>query len=157
MGSSPIAPTMTREDIYKLPKSAGIYCIKNTINGKRGNVKNNSSVLQKLEIQTKHYKSATREINFIKKKLEAMINIKGKKEIQLSEFSQKGKEEFDQTIDGKKIRIDKINEIAEKIRHIQEELNTLNKEYKQLQVKKEKYADQIKKLKVEMEENIKEL
>ena len=34
MGSSPIAPTMTREDIYKLPKSAGIYCIKNTINGK---------------------------------------------------------------------------------------------------------------------------
>lgn len=34
MGSSPTAPTMTREDIYKVPKSAGIYCIKNTINGK---------------------------------------------------------------------------------------------------------------------------
>ena len=34
MGSSPIAPTMKREDIYKLPKNAGIYCIKNTINGK---------------------------------------------------------------------------------------------------------------------------
>lgn len=35
VGSSPTAPTnMTREEIYNLPKGAGIYCIKNTINGK---------------------------------------------------------------------------------------------------------------------------
>lgn len=34
MGSSPTAPTMTREEIYNIPKCAGIYCIKNTINNK---------------------------------------------------------------------------------------------------------------------------
>ena len=34
MGSSPTAPTMTRNDIYNLPKCAGIYCIRNTVNGK---------------------------------------------------------------------------------------------------------------------------
>ena len=34
VGSSPTAPTMTREEIYNLPKCAGIYCIRNTINGK---------------------------------------------------------------------------------------------------------------------------
>lgn len=34
VGSSPSTPTMTREEIYNLPKCAGIYCIKNNVNGK---------------------------------------------------------------------------------------------------------------------------
>lgn len=34
VGSSPTAPTMTREEIYNIPKCAGIYCIKNKVNGK---------------------------------------------------------------------------------------------------------------------------